>query len=89
MISIRPIKTNEWRKYRNLRLRALRDSPDAFGSTYEVEEARTDSMWVSWIDAATSSGKDSILLRVDWELVALCLMRLSHGHARWIRVVFA
>ena len=35
----------EWRTYRDLRLRALLDSPDAFGSTHEREAARTDADW--------------------------------------------
>jgi hypothetical protein len=31
--SIRPIESHEWRMYRDLRLRSLTDSPDAFGTT--------------------------------------------------------
>ena len=34
---------------RALRLRALSDSPDAFGSTYERELARTDADWRRWL----------------------------------------
>ena len=33
---------------RALRLRAVHDAPDAFGSTYERELARTDEDWRRW-----------------------------------------
>jgi GNAT superfamily N-acetyltransferase len=35
---------------RSVRLRALTDAPDAFGSTLEREIARTDSDWSRWIE---------------------------------------
>jgi ribosomal protein S18 acetylase RimI-like enzyme len=34
---------------RDLRLRAMLDAPDAFGSTYERELARTPSDWQKWL----------------------------------------
>ena len=34
---------------RDLRLRAMLDAPDAFGSTYERELARTTSDWQKWL----------------------------------------
>lgn len=69
MISVRPIKPNEWREYRDVRLRALRDSPDAFGSTYAAEEKSTDDMWIARIHAATSSGRDCALFATHHEIV--------------------
>jgi ribosomal protein S18 acetylase RimI-like enzyme len=33
---------------RDLRLQAMQDAPDAFGSTYEREAARTESDWQRW-----------------------------------------
>jgi ribosomal protein S18 acetylase RimI-like enzyme len=44
-IVFRTIQTTEWREYRDLRLRALKDSPDAFGSTFERERQFTDQDW--------------------------------------------
>lgn len=61
MISVQPAKPDEWTTYRDLRLRALLDSPDAFGSTYEAEATRSDAMWSARIATATSSGKDRVL----------------------------
>lgn len=35
------------RKYRNLRLAALKQSPTSFSSTYEIEAAFSDAVWLS------------------------------------------
>lgn len=35
----------DWRRYRDIRLRALKESPTAFGSTYEVEAQFADQQW--------------------------------------------
>lgn len=41
MASERRLGRHEWRVYRDLRLRALSESPDAFGSTSERESRRS------------------------------------------------
>ena len=52
-MQIRRIRPDEWRELRDLRLRALRDTPDAFGSTYEQEAAEPDQAWRDWaVDGA-------------------------------------
>ena len=50
--SIRPIRPDEWSQYRDLRLRALADSPDAFGSTLAKERGRPDTEWLSRLESA-------------------------------------
>lgn len=42
---IRPIRPDEWRDLRDIRLRALRDAPDAFGATFNEESADPDEAW--------------------------------------------
>ncbi|WP_245597945.1 GNAT family N-acetyltransferase [Ottowia thiooxydans] len=80
VISIRPTEPNEWRTYRDVRLQALLDSPNAFGSTYEEEVDRTDAIWAARIAAAASSGQDCVLFARHRENVCgLVWCKLSAG----------
>lgn len=65
MISIRRIEPQEWSEYRELRLRSLQDSPDAFGSTYSLEVARPDEVWTTRVRDAAGSGQDIALFAQD------------------------
>jgi ribosomal protein S18 acetylase RimI-like enzyme len=49
--SIHVFASHEWPIYRDLRLRALAESPDAFGSTLELERDRPDAEWLSRLAA--------------------------------------
>jgi GNAT superfamily N-acetyltransferase len=60
---IRTLAPHEWGIYRDLRLRALADSPDAFGSTLAEEQDRSDAEWLRRL----ASGADS---RANLPLVA-------------------
>ncbi len=44
-VTVRQATGDDWATWRDLRLRALRDSPDAFGSTYAREAAFTEATW--------------------------------------------
>ena len=61
--TIRAFSADEWRVYRDLRLRALADSPDAFGSTLAEEEGRLDTEWARRLASSADS-------RVNLPLVA-------------------
>lgn len=65
MISIRPIEPHEWPQYRDIRLHALRDAPDAFGSTWGAEADRADADWAARVQAAAASDRDRVLFAVD------------------------
>jgi GNAT superfamily N-acetyltransferase len=45
MIEVRRVTVGDWEDLRSVRLRALRDAPYAFGSTYAREAARGDKWW--------------------------------------------
>ena len=54
---IRRIRADEWPELRDLRLAALRDTPLAFGSTYERELAFADDRWQRWAADAASGAE--------------------------------
>lgn len=62
MISIRRFEANEWSAYRDLRLGALAESPDAFGSKLEYEQHRTDAEWADRLALAADTEDDRPLV---------------------------
>ena len=47
-MDVRRATAEDWEELRDLRLRALEDSPDAFLSTLAEAQARTDDEWREW-----------------------------------------
>jgi ribosomal protein S18 acetylase RimI-like enzyme len=77
--SIRKFLASEWRQYRELRLRALADSPDAFGSTYAAEAARDDAAWMerlAW--GVHSDDNHPVVAEVQTNFVGLAWGRIQH-----------
>lgn len=62
MFTVRPMRAAEWPVYRQLRLQALRDAPDAFGSTYAAEGVGADAHWAARLRVVESSGRDLALV---------------------------
>lgn len=52
MKTIRRISKGEWTLYREMRLAALADAPDAFSTTYESAAMRSQESWASQADAS-------------------------------------
>ena len=90
--SIRRFTPDEWRTYRDLRLRALSESPDAFGSTYEREVVLTDDDWRNRLaDGATSPNELPLLALADdapaglaWGRIADEKPDVAHIYSVWI-----
>lgn len=51
---LRAVRSDEVDRLKELRLRALRDDPGAFGSRYEDEVGREPSHWLRWVTGATT-----------------------------------
>ena len=77
-INVRRFAPHEWRLYRDLRLRALIDAPDAFGSTFEREAAREDAEWENRLSVgATAHGQLPVVALIDEMPVGLAWCRLD------------
>jgi GNAT superfamily N-acetyltransferase len=59
---IRELERREWALYRELRLRALAESPDAFGRTLADELARSDADWIRITESVTTPGGQVMLV---------------------------
>ena len=82
-LTIRPFAPDEWRTYKDLRLRALADSPDAFGSTLAAEQDRSDADWSSRLASGAASGLDlPLLAEVDGVPVGLTWGRIDRSDPR-------
>lgn len=44
-VTVRALQADDWTIYRELRLAALRDAPDAFSSTFEEEQQFGEELW--------------------------------------------
>jgi GNAT superfamily N-acetyltransferase len=58
MPTVRPLAAHEWPVYRDLRLRALADSPDAFGTTLDDALVRREAYWIERLASAVASEWD-------------------------------
>lgn len=77
-VTVRRFRADEWRAYRALRLRALADSPDAFGSTLEREAAFPDGDWRTRLaDGASAPDALPLVALVDESPAGLAWARES------------
>ncbi|MBU6358464.1 MAG: GNAT family N-acetyltransferase [Chloroflexi bacterium] len=77
-VSINTFLPHEWQRYRDLRLRALADSPDAFGSTLAHEQRRTDDEWAArLINASTSRADLPLVARVRGQAAGLAWAKIN------------
>jgi GNAT superfamily N-acetyltransferase len=62
---IRPAAPGDWEIARDLRLAALADAPDAFGSTLEEARRRDEATWRAWTNGSFVEGDATMLLAFD------------------------
>ena len=62
---VRCLQSHEWRLYRCLRLRALNESPDAFGTLYEDAVVRGDPDWAERLSSEARSRELPLVGLVD------------------------
>jgi ribosomal protein S18 acetylase RimI-like enzyme len=64
-MEIRRVTADEREALRGVRLRALADAPDAFGTTLDEATARPDSWWTDWAERSAASETQAMFLA--WE----------------------
>ena len=71
----------EWNIYKDLRLRALADSPDAYCRTLAEEQDRSDAEWSSRLASGADSGWDlPLVAKVDTEPIGLAWGRIDRNN---------
>ena len=70
-VNVLRVTGDSWQTWRDIRLRSLRESPDAFGSTYEREVAFTETDWRQRLGGAgpcvlVTSGEDPVAMGAGW-----------------------
>jgi GNAT superfamily N-acetyltransferase len=79
--NIRTFAPHEWATYKDLRLRALADSPDAFGGTHAESQARSDDVWIDRLSEGASSGLDlPLVAEVDGIPAGLAWGRIDRSN---------
>lgn len=61
-VRVRILLPADWPLYRDLRLQALADAPDAFSYTHAQAATQTDDAWAARLAAAAQSGRDCPLV---------------------------
>lgn len=91
-MTVRRFAPDEWQLYRDLRLRALQESPDAFGSTFAHEVGRTDEEWATRLSRGAHSSRDlPLVAEVNGESCGLAWVRIgedspaiAHLYQMWV-----
>jgi ribosomal protein S18 acetylase RimI-like enzyme len=64
-MDVRRVQIGDWEALRDLRLRALADSPDAFATTHAEASARPERWWRDWTAASAAGDGQAMFLAWD------------------------
>jgi ribosomal protein S18 acetylase RimI-like enzyme len=84
-VTIRPLRSDEAARLRELRLRALREDPRAFAESFEAASALEPEQWESW----TSAG--GIIVAIDgerWVGMVACRMLDESPTSSWLSALW-
>lgn len=74
---IRPFLPDEWPLWKSLRLQALADAPDAFGSTLESARQQNDSYWKQLIASNNLPDQEFLLAEREGRPVGMARVGLT------------
>jgi ribosomal protein S18 acetylase RimI-like enzyme len=66
-IAIRPIRPDEWRRWRATRLRMLRDDADFFATRYDDMVREPDQTWRDWVAEAAAGEEKTLFVAEEGE----------------------
>ena len=90
-VVVRSFRKDEWKTYREIRLSALMDSPDAFGTTYEESLKLSDAAWRARLhnasdqtDYAMAATTGSRVIGLGWVRIELTDPGTAHLYQMWV-----
>ncbi len=90
-LNVELFQPDQWRLYRDLRLNALKDSPEAFGSTYAQARLHSGSVWSTRLADVCTDFDLPILVRVDGQAAGLAWGKIepatrdtAHLYQMWV-----
>lgn len=69
---MRRVGAEQWRQWRDVRLRARREAPEAFGSTYEQELELPPARWQERAAAGAAGDQRALFIAFDGSAAAGC-----------------
>jgi GNAT superfamily N-acetyltransferase len=93
MATIERLGESDWAAFREVRLRSLLDTPDAYGSTYGEESASTDRAWRDWAAGRwrggtavvfAGRGEDGTLVGTATAAASDAEEDVAHVYAMWV-----
>jgi ribosomal protein S18 acetylase RimI-like enzyme len=89
---VRSLRPDEWRLWRDLRLQALADSPDAFRDTIDDAQGRAESEWIRSAAAAMQGDRRLLIAEQDGRPVGMAVILVSEAdphhanlYAMWVQ----
>jgi GNAT superfamily N-acetyltransferase len=88
MVEARRVGADEWQTLRDVRLRALEDSPAAFATRFEEARQRPDEWWIDW--AARSAEGNGQAMFLAWDgATAVGIVGTFVDDRRWLIAMWA
>ena len=79
-VTIRPARADEWGRWRETRLRMLRDDADFFSTRYDDMVREPDQMWRDWVGEAAAGDQKTLFVAEedgDWLGVVGAFVRVN------------
>ena len=81
-LKVELVGPDQWQRLRSIRLRSLKESPDAFGGTFALEEQMTQQQWEEKFETL-----DYLIVstdQIDIAFMAVEVLKGDHGATCWI-----